>query len=92
MKTVRSIPALKAVQALNEFKLYLEFEDGVKGTVDLSHLIGKGVFEWWNYDDNFSKVHINSSGDIVWTDDIDIDVLNCYLKIVNKTFEEYAGS
>lgn len=65
MKAVQSIPVLKTVEPHDGFKLYMEFEDGVKGIVDLSHLKGKGVFEWWDKDNNFSKVHIGQFGDIV---------------------------
>lgn len=92
MKPVQSIPVIKEVKPLGGFKLYMEFSDGVKATVDLSHLKGNGVFAWWDNDDNFSKVHISEHGDIVWNDEVEIDTLNCYLKIINKTFEEYAGS
>lgn len=51
-----------------------------------------GVFALWDLDDNFSKVYIDNSGEIAWNEDLDVDSLNCYLKIINKTFEEYAGS
>lgn len=85
MRTVQTIPVLQTIKPLNGFKLYMEFQDGVKGTVDLSHLKGKGVFEWWDKDNNFSKVHIGKYGDIVWSEDVDIDALNCYLKIIDKT-------
>jgi len=36
------------VKALGEYKIWLEYADGVKGEVDLSHLAGKGVFSLWN--------------------------------------------
>lgn len=91
MTTITDIPEAIKVQPLDGFKLYLEFNDGVNGTVDLSHLKGKGVFELWNQSDNFFKVHIDDCGGIAWSDKVDIDALNCYLKIINKTFEEYAG-
>jgi hypothetical protein len=88
----KTIPYLKNAKALPDYKVLVEFEDEVQGIVDLSHLKGKGVFEWWEKDDNFSKMQVNKMGNIVWNDDIDIDVLNCYLKITNQTFEEYADS
>ena len=74
------------------FKIYLEFSDGIKGIADLSYLKGKGVFEFWNKEENFSKVTIDNNGGIVWNDEVDIDALNCYLKITNQTLEEYASS
>ena len=36
------------VKALEDYKLELQFSDGVGGTVDLSHLVGKGVFSVWS--------------------------------------------
>ena len=73
-------------------KLYLEFSDGIKGIADLAHLKGKGVFELWNNEDNFSKVTIDKNGRIFWNSEVDVDALNCYLKITNQTFKEYADS
>jgi hypothetical protein len=85
------IPKIISVKPLEGFKLNLKYNDGVEGTVDLSHLKGKGVFVWWENEDNFSKVFIDKSGAIVWNEDLDIDSLSCYLKITNQTFEEYAS-
>jgi hypothetical protein len=85
------IPKIISVKPLEGFKLNLKYNDGVEGTVDLSHLKGKGVFAWWENDDNFSKVFIDKSGAIVWNEELDIDSLSCYLKITNQTFEEYAS-
>ncbi len=85
------IPKIVSVKPLEGFKLNLMYNDGVEGIVDLSHLKGKGVFVWWENDDNFSKVFIDNSGAIVWNEDLDIDSLSCYLKITNQTFEEYAS-
>ena len=73
-------------------KLYLEFSDGIKGIADLAHLKGKGVFKLWNNEDNFSKVTIDKNGRIFWNSEVDVDALNCYLKITNQTFKEYADS
>ena len=84
------MPNIKIAEALPGYKLLLVFEDGIKGEVDLSNFKGKGVFEYWNKVDNFLKVYVTDHGSIAWTDDIEIDSLNCYLKITNQTFEEYA--
>jgi hypothetical protein len=91
MNLNNEIPKILSAKPLDGFKLHLKYNDGVEGTVDLSHLKGKGVFTWWEKDDNFSKVYIDQSGVIVWNENLDIDSLSCYLKITNQTFEEYAG-
>lgn len=92
MSFKNDIPKAQVVRPLSGYKIYLEFNNGIQGEVDLSYLKGKGVFQWWEQGNNFSKVHIDQLGNIVWNDDIDIDALNCYLKITNQTFEEYADS
>ena len=92
MNTINSIPKVLLVKPMAGCKLYLEFSDGVQGIADLAHLKGKGVFKLWNNEDNFSKVTIAKNGGIIWNDEVDIDALNCYLKITNQTFEEYANS
>ena len=92
MNTSNSIPKVLLVKSMEGFKLYIEFSDGIKGIADLAHLKGKGVFEFWNNDDNFSKVTIDKNGGIIWNNEVDIDALNCYLRITNQTFEEYANS
>jgi ABC-type multidrug transport system ATPase subunit len=41
---MRRIATVKVLQA---YRLELQFDDGVSGTVDLSDLVGKGVFDLW---------------------------------------------
>ena len=82
------IPNIKTVEAFSNYSLRLEFEDGVKGEVDLKKNKGNRVFEYWNDVNNFLKVYISDHGSIAWTNDIEIDSLNCYLKITNQTIEE----
>ena len=91
MNSTNEIPRVVSVKPLDGFKLFLAYNDGVEGMVDLSHLKGKGVFSWWEKDNNFSKVFIDKGGAIVWNDELDIDSLSCYLKLTNQTFEQYAG-
>jgi hypothetical protein len=92
MNVKNIIPKVQVVKPMNDYRLYLEFDDGVKGEVDLSAWIGKGVFSLWNDENNFKKIHITSSKKIEWSEDIDMDPDAFYLQLVNKTFEEYAGS
>ncbi|MBC7383081.1 MAG: DUF2442 domain-containing protein [Bacteroidia bacterium] len=84
------VPNIKLAVALPDYKLFLEFEDGIKGEVDLSNFKSKAVFNYWNKVDNFLKVYVTDHGSIAWSDDIEIDSINCYLKITNQTFYEYA--
>lgn len=86
----KSIPYLKIAEAKDDYKLYLLFEDGVEGIVDLEKWKGKGVFEYWNDEMNFKNFKVTQDKKLEWSKDIDMDPDAFYLKLINKTFEEYA--
>ena len=77
-----------SVKALGDYRLSLTFDDGVSGTVDLSHLVGKGVFGVWRDPHVFEQVRIGVNGEIVWDDSIDLCPNALYLKVTGKTPEE----
>lgn len=56
------------VKVLPEYRLELEFDDGVCGVVDLSEAVGKGVFALWRDPLVFEQVRIGSSGELAWGD------------------------
>ncbi len=76
------------VKALPDYRLYVRYDNGVEGEVDLSHLVGKGVFAAWNDPGNFQKVSIGSSGEIRWNDQIDLCPDSIYMRISGKSPEE----
>ncbi len=76
------------VRALPDYRLYVRYDNGVEGEVDLSHLVGKGVFAAWNDPDNFQKVSIGSSGELRWNDQIDLCPDSIYMRISGKSPEE----
>jgi hypothetical protein len=90
MKTL--IPYLKKAIALPGYKLLVEYEDGIKGEIDLSSWKGKGVFVYWTEEKNFQSFKITEDRKLEWSDQIDMDPDAFYLKLVGKTFEEYAGN
>ena len=83
-------PQVIAVKAMPNNNIYLCFDDGVQGTVNLEHLANKGLFKWWNEDDNFSKVYIDTETNAVaWSVDLDLDTFSLYLKLKGIDFEEW---
>ena len=78
-----------SVKALDGYTIYVCFEDGVQGVVDLSHLAHKGVFKAWDSDDLFRRVHIDELGAIAWNEDLDICPDSVYLGLKGITFEEW---
>jgi hypothetical protein len=83
-----NIPTLKEVKPLDEFCLYVKFSDGTEGRVDLSDFAGKGVFALWNDYSQFEKVTIGSGGELVWSQEVDMDGLGIYLKLTGKKPED----
>ncbi len=78
----------QAVRALPNYRIYLEFSDGTKGEVNLSDLVGKGVFEAWNDRCFFEKVHIGDHREIRWNDEVELCPDSLYLKLTGKSPEE----
>ena len=76
------------VKPLSGFKIWIEYEDGESGEIDLSHLAGKGVFKVWDEPGHFEKVHISSYRAIAWDDDIDMCADALYMELTGKTLEE----
>ena len=87
----KNFPNITAAKALDNYKIFLSFDDGVTGNVDLLNLKGKGVFSFWNDEKNFKNFEISDNA-IIWNENLDMDTNSFYLKIINKTFEEYAGN
>ena len=70
------------------YRLDLEFEDGVSGTVDLSENVGKGVFALWRDPLFFEQVAIGSAGELIWGEKIVLCPDALYLKATGKQSED----
>jgi hypothetical protein len=56
--------------------------------VDLSHLAGRGVFSLWQDYADFQKVRLGPSGEIAWSDEVELCPDSMYLKLTGKNLEE----
>lgn len=79
---------ISKVKVLPGYRLDLEFEDGMSGTVDLSENVGKGVFALWRDPLFFEQVAIGSAGELVWGEKIDLCPDALYLKVTGKQPED----
>lgn len=79
---------IKSVKTLNNYQLYLKYGDGTEGTVDLSYLVGKGEFALWDDYQAFRNVRLGASGELVWSERVDLCPDSLYLKIAKKTPED----
>ena len=74
-----------ACRPLSHYRVWIRFDDGLEGEVDLSDLVGKGVFEAWRSVPFFNQVRIDPRTDtLAWGDDIDLDPYALRKKIVKK--------
>lgn len=77
-----------AVKALEGYRLWLRYSDGIEGEVDLSHLVGRGVFKAWQDKAFFEAVHIDEAGAVSWGEEIDLCPDALYLQLMGKSPEE----
>jgi hypothetical protein len=75
-------------KVLRKYRIELTFDDGTIGTVDLSYLVGKGLFTLWRKYSHFEQVRIGASGELVWSDEIDLCPDALFLKATGKKVEE----
>ncbi len=50
------------VEPREDFKIWVQFDEGTSGTIDLQDLAGRGVFGAWKDRHVFESVHVNDAG------------------------------
>ncbi len=83
------MPRSVEVKALSGFRLWLRYDDGAEGEIDVSDLAGRGVFAAWNDEAFFQTVHIAPHGAIAWGDDIELCPDAMYLRLTGKRPDEF---
>ncbi len=63
------------------YRLLLRFADGLSGEVNVSRLVGKGVFKAWKKPGFFEKVYIEL-GSVCWPGDLDLAPDALYEKVL----------
>jgi len=76
------------IKALKKYKIWIKYSDGMQGEVDLSDFAGKGVFKFWDHNCNFTDVSLGGSGEIQWSDKIDLCPDMIYMRLTGKKAEE----
>jgi len=81
------------VVAKENFKLWVRFEDGLQGEVDLSELAGKGVFRRWvDNPTEFSQARVDpESGTVVWPGGLDVAPDRLYSDVAQSATTADAG-
>jgi Protein of unknown function (DUF2442) len=77
-----------SISALPNYRIEVVFSDGTEGSVDLSDLLGQGVFEAWKDEKLFARVQVGEGRQIRWSDEIELCPDAIYLKLTGKTPED----
>lgn len=80
-----TIPRVVSAKALPEYRLRVKFQDGAEGTVDLSDLVGKGVFAKWKDPRVFAAVFVDQeTRTVAWPGGIDLSPESLYEDVAGK--------
>ncbi len=74
-----------AVEPRDGYRIWLRYADGTEGEVDLSHLVGLGVFRAWEDPTFFERVHLDDFGSIAWSEELDMCPDALYMELTGKT-------
>ena len=77
-----------AFDVLENYRIHLRFEDGVEGTVDLSRLVGQGVFVAWRDYAFFRRAFLAAQGALTWPGELDLCPDALYLEMTGKRPED----
>ena len=75
------------VRVLEEYRIWIEFEDGVQGIVDLSGYVGRGVWKAWEDRSLFESVRITPYRALGWGEDDNLDMCAdwAYMQVSDAT-------
>ncbi|MGA2620640.1 MAG: DUF2442 domain-containing protein [Thermoguttaceae bacterium] len=80
-------------RAMEGYKAYLRFEDGVEGMVDLGRLIRfEGVFAPLRDPDEFARMTVNRDlGTVCWPSGADLDPDVLYAEVAGQPIAAFGG-
>lgn len=78
MKLVSVIPK-------ENFRLFVRYDDGSSGEVDLSAYAGRGVFSAWMEPGVFEQVRLADAGHPEWPGEIDLCPDSLYMQLTGKS-------
>jgi hypothetical protein len=70
------------------YQVWLNYDDGAQGVVDLSDIGGRGVFESWADRRVFEAMRVTESGALEWPGGLDLCGDALYLRLTGKPADE----
>ena len=88
-----TVPKLVEVKASEGYRVWLLYDNGVSGELDLSYLAGKGVFKAWDDTQFFKGVYLLPYGEgIAWSEQLDMGADSLYLYLTGLLPEDLSLS
>jgi len=79
---------LVEIKPKENFHLFVRYDDGLSGVVDLTGFVGKGVFVAWEKPGAFDKVRLAEAGHPEWPEAIDLCPDFLYMQLTGKRPEQ----
>jgi hypothetical protein len=75
------------LKILDNYRVWLRFNDGAEGEVDFSSKLRTGVYVFWENYENFRKARVGEAGELHWNDQIDFGADSLWLKMTGQNPE-----
>jgi hypothetical protein len=72
------------LKVLENYRVWLRFNDGIEGEVDFSKKPRTGVYAGWMNYDNFRQVRIGDCGELMWNDQVDFCPDSLWLQVTGQ--------
>ena len=66
------MPRPTEVEPRDGYLIWIRYSDGAAGLINLSSLVGRGVFATWRSLAFFKGVRLTENGAVVWGEDIEL--------------------
>ena len=78
------------VKARRDYKIWLRYEDGSAGEIDLSYHVGRGVFKAWEEPGVFEAVRVIENGNVAWGDSDELEFCpnDLYMRLTGKALHD----
>jgi hypothetical protein len=81
------IKKITAIKVLENYRVWLRFNDGVEGEADFSGKPRTGVFACWNHYENFRQARVGEGGELLWNDQLDFCPDSLWLQVTGENPE-----
>jgi hypothetical protein len=75
---------ITAIRVLEDYRVWLRFDDGVEGELDFSHKARTGVYAGWANYDNFRQARIGDCGELQWDSQVDFCPESLWLQVTGQ--------